>query len=245
MRRLHTRVLTAAAAAALAAGGLGACSVIGHKRFTDDAALRQRVTSIRIDNENGAVTVDASAGATGASVHRTVDYTGAKPSGTSFHVAAGVLTLSGCGRRCGVDYVVTVPAGLPVTGGTTNSDVTLTRVGAVDVHTSNGRIAVDGATGAVTVRTTNSGVDVRDAGGDVDAQTSNGGVTISTDAPRNVRARTSNSDLTVTVPPAAYRVTAGDSDGEKKLAYADDPSGRYRLDLSTTNGDLTLDRADG
>lgn len=244
MRRPQTRVLAAVTLAALTVGGLSACSAVTQKTFEDDAKVSQKVTSVHLDNGNGNAKVEASADASAISVHRKVNYRGDKPSGTSFHVDNGVLTLSGCGSHCGVDYIVKVPAGLPVTGGTSNGSLTLADVGTVDVHTSNGEIAVTDATGPVKLRTTNGDVDVKDVkGGGIDTQTSNGEVTIRTATPQNIKARTTSGSLTVTTPPARYRISANDSHGDKKVAFENDPSGKYRLDLSTTNGDLTVKSA--
>ncbi|MGW3109651.1 DUF4097 family beta strand repeat-containing protein [Streptomyces sp. NPDC001100] len=244
MRRLQTRLLAAAALAALTVGGLSACSVLDQKTFEDDAKVPQKITSIRLDSRNGGVQVDSSADISTTSVHRKVNYRGDKPSGTSFSVENGVLTLSGCGKNCGVDYVVKVPAGLAVTGGTSNGSLTLSDVGVVDVHTSNGEIAVNKATGPVKLRTSNGDVHVKDAkGGDIDTQTSNGEVTIQTATPQNIKARTTSGSLTVTIPSASYQISASDSHGDKKVAFKNDPSGKYRLDLSTTNGDLTVESA--
>jgi hypothetical protein len=241
MRRQQVRVLTGVALAAFTAGGLSACTPLGNKSFEDDTKVSQKVASIRLASGNGGMKVDASADTSTISVHRRVNYRGAKPSGTSFHVENGVLTLSGCGPKCGVDYDVTVPAGLPVAGGTSNGGITLTGVGAVDVHTSNGAIAVTGATGTVKLRTSNGAVDVKDAkGGGIDTRTSNGEVTIRTATPQNIKARTTSGNLTVTAPPAGYRISVDDSHGHKKVAFANDPSGRYHLDLSTSNGDVTV-----
>ncbi|MFJ2737456.1 MULTISPECIES: DUF4097 family beta strand repeat-containing protein [unclassified Streptomyces] len=206
--------------------------------------MPQRVTSIRLDNRNGDVKVDASAEASTVSVHRKVNYRGDKPSGTSFRVRDGVLVLSGCGRKCGVDYVVKVPAGLPVTGGTSNGGLTLIDVGAVDVHTSNGEIAVTNATGPVKLRTSNGGIDVKNVeGGGIDTQTSNGEVTIETATPQDIKARTTSGSLTVTTQPAQYQISANSSNGDKNVAFENDPSGKYRLDLSASNGDLTVKSA--
>lgn len=243
MRRLQTRLLATVALAALTVGGLSACSVLDQKTFEDDAKVPQKITSIRLDSRNGGVQVDSSADISTTSVHREVNYRGDKPSGTSFSVENGVLTLSGCGKNCGVNYVVKVPAGLAVTGGTSNGSLTLSNVGVVDVHTSNGEIAVNRATGPVKLRTSNGDVHVKDAKGGIDTQTSNGEVTIQTATPQNIKARTTSGSLTVTTPPANYQISASDSHGDKKVAFKNDPSGKYRLDLSTTNGDLTVESA--
>ncbi|WP_030779870.1 DUF4097 family beta strand repeat-containing protein [Streptomyces sp. NRRL S-920] len=244
MRRLPPRVLAAVALTALSAGGLSACSTLDQKTLEDDATVSRKVTSIRLDSGNGGVEVDASADISAVSVHRTVSYRGDKPSRTSFSVRNGVLTLSGCGEDCGVDYVVKIPAGLPVTGGASNGRLELTDVGAVDVHTTNGEIAVTGATGPVELRSRDGGVHVKDAkGGGIDTRTTNGEVTIHAATPQNIKARTTSGGLTVTAPPAKYRVSAKVTNGEKKVAFKNDPSGEYRLDLSTTNGALTVESA--
>lgn len=246
MRRSQTRILTAVALAALTVSGVSACSsALGpEKTFEDDAKVPQKVTSIRLDNKNGDVEVVASADASTISVHRKVDYRGDKPSGTSFHVEDGVLTLSDCGTDCGVDYHVKVPAGLPVTGGASNGGIALTDVGTVDVHSSNGEVAVTDARGAVKLRASSGDVDVSNTknakDGGIDTQTSSGNVTIRTATPQNIKARTTSGNLTVTAPPAMYRISAGDSHGDKRVAFKNDPSGKYSLDLSTTNGDLTV-----
>ncbi|WP_369386823.1 DUF4097 domain-containing protein [Streptomyces sp. CG1] len=232
------------ALAALTVSGLSACSALGQKTFEDDAQVPQKVTSISLDSTDGDVKVEASAGTSTISVHRKVNYRGDKPSGTSFRVDNGVLMLSGCGENCGVDYLVKVPAGLPVTGGTSNGGLTLTDVGTVDVHTSNGEITVTDATGPVRLRTSNGDVNVKDVkGGDIDTQTSNGEVTILTAVPGNIKAHTTSGSLMVTAPPARYQISASDPHGDKKVAFKNDPSGRYRLDLSTANGDLTVNSA--
>lgn len=247
MRRLQTRALAAVALAALTVGGLSACSALEQKTFEDDAQVAKKITSIRLDSGNGGVKVDASPDISTISVHRKVNYRGDKPSGTSFSVEKGVLTLSGCGKNCGVNYVVKVPAGLPVTGTTSNGSLTLSDVGMVDVHTSNGEITVHNATGPVKLRTSNGDVEVKNVkdvkDGDIDTQTSNGEASIQTATPQNIKARTTNGSLTVTAPPAKYQISANDPHGDKKVAFKNDPSGKYRLDLSTTNGDLTVETA--
>ncbi|MGW5353798.1 DUF4097 family beta strand repeat-containing protein [Streptomyces sp. NPDC004031] len=239
MARVHQRILTGAAVAALTVGGLAACDAVRSKTATDDTKVTEKITAIHLDDSNGSVKVEGSGTAGSVSVHREVHYRGDKPGATS-HVDKGVLWLSGCGHNCGADYVVTVPAGLAVAGGTSNGAITLTNVGTADVHSSNGKITVAGASGAVKVRTSNGAVNVTGTKGGVDAQSSNGAVTVTTPTPQDVRVHTSNARVTVTAAPAAYKVSAKTSNADKKVDIADDPSATYRLDLSTSNGALTL-----
>ncbi|MFF8729383.1 DUF4097 domain-containing protein [Streptomyces sp. NPDC015171] len=232
------------ALAALTVSGLSACSALDQKTFQDDAKVARKITSIRLANENGDVKVSASADAATISVHRKVDYRGDRPTGTSFRVENGVLMLSDCGDDCDVSYVVKVPAGLPVTGGTSNGNLSLTDAGTVDVRTSNGEIAVTRAAGPVKLRTSNGDVHVTDVkDGGIDTHTSNGEVTIQTAVPQNIKARTTSGNLTVKAPPARYRISAEDAHGDQSVAFKNDPSGKYLLDLATTNGDLTVKSA--
>ncbi|MFI0898902.1 DUF4097 family beta strand repeat-containing protein [Streptomyces sp. NPDC020983] len=239
MARPQQRILTGAVLAALALGGVAACDGVRSKTAKDDTTVTEKVTAVRLDDSDGFVRVEGSAGATAVSVHREVHYRGDRP-GASSHVEGGVLWLSGCGHNCGADYVVTVPAGLPVAGGTSNGAITLRGVGTADVHTSNGKITVSGAAGAVKARTSNGSVQVTGTRGGVDAESSNGSITVATPVPQDVRARTSNASITVTAAPGAYRVSAKTSNAAKKVGVADDPAGAHRLDLSTSNGSLTL-----
>jgi len=243
MYRPKQPVVSAVVLVALAVAAVSACDGVGaSKTAHDSTTVAGKVTGIRIDDDNGSVRVQASAGAAAVSVRRTVHYHGGMP-GASSHTEKGVLWLSSCGQNCSADYVVTIPAGLPVSGGTSNGSVTLSGIGTADVHTSNGKITVTGATGAVKVRTSNGAVSVEGTRGGVDAESSNGSITIRTSTPQDIRARTLNASLTVTAAPAAYRISAKTLNGARKVDLADDPGGTYRLELSTSNGPLTVREA--
>jgi DUF4097 and DUF4098 domain-containing protein YvlB len=231
------------AAAGIAAAGLSACDLVG-KTFEDDADISQKITAVRLDSGNGSVTVRGAEGATKASVHREVNYKNGNKPGATTHVENGVLVLGGCGNDCSVGYTVDVPAGLPVTGRTSNGTIRLTKVSEAKVSTSNGSINLNDVTGVVDVRTTNgriSGHGLKGKG--IDAQTSNGSIDLAAAAPQNVRAKTSNGRLAVTVPSARYRVSATTSNGSKELDVPNTPSGAYEIDLTTSNGQISLKSA--
>ncbi|MFI9076189.1 DUF4097 family beta strand repeat-containing protein [Streptomyces sioyaensis] len=75
------------------------------------------------------------------------------------------------------------------------------------------------------------------------AETSSGAIDLTPAAAQSVRAKTSNGSITVTVPKAHYRVSAETSNGDKHLGVVQDPAGRYRLDLTTSKGDITAKTA--
>lgn len=245
--RRHLRFLGAVALAGIGASALGACGFVKRSAYEDDATLTARVTSVRLDSGNGSVTVRGRNSPGKVSVHRKLEYRGDRPEKATHRVENGVLVLGGCGDGCSVGYTVDVPAGLPVTGGTSNGAVRLSQVGDVRVSTGSGAVELDGVTGTVDVRTGNGRVHGRGLkGGGVTAETSNGAVDLVTDTAQDVRAKTSNGAVTLVVPGGQgnrYRVSADTDNGRKSLGVPDDPAGEHRLDLVTTNGSITLKKA--
>ncbi|MFF0411105.1 DUF4097 domain-containing protein [Kitasatospora sp. NPDC004745] len=235
----YQRYAGALAVGGLAVGVLSACNPVG-TRFDDDATVSDRITAVRLDTSAGDVTVRGKAGATQAAVHRAITYRSDKPGATT-RVEGGVLVLGGCGRNCSVDYTVELPPGLPISGGTSSGGVKLSQVGEVTVHTSSGDIALDDVAGAVDVRTDNGDIKGTTLKGDkVHAKTDNGGITLTPGKAQDITARTSNGEIKVTVPTAAYHVSASTDLGEKHIGVQNDPNGKYRLDLGTDIGEITV-----
>ncbi|WP_043270189.1 DUF4097 family beta strand repeat-containing protein [Streptomyces sp. CT34] len=245
MRR-QVRFIGAVALAGIGAVTLGACSLVAGKNFTDDATVSQKITSVRVDNRDGAVTVHGGKGGDTVSVHRSVTYHGDRPQGPSHRVEGGTLVLGGCGDECSVSYTVDLPGTVPVSGETTNGALKLSKVGAVKVSTSSGSVDLDQVSGAVDVRTTNGEVTGKGlAGSRTAVETSNGRIDLTATTPQDIRAKTSNGAVAVTVPDSRYRVSADTDNGAKKIGVTQDPAGRYRLDLTTSNGEITAEKAAG
>ncbi|GAA1836881.1 hypothetical protein GCM10009836_14310 [Pseudonocardia ailaonensis] len=220
----------------LAIGALVAgCGVAGGSTQTDRPALDATITAVRIDNDSGALTVRTGAPA----LERTLRFRGTAPTQPTHRIEGGTLVLGTCGYNCSVDYTVTVPAGLPVSGRTASGALSLTGVGRVDVETSSGAVEIDGAD-AVRVNTSNGAITGRGLRGTVDATTSNGRIELALTTAQDVRARTSNGAITLTVPRAAYRVVVSTTNGNRDLRIPDDPAGAHTLDLTTTNGAVTV-----
>lgn len=242
MRR-QFRVLGAVLTTVLGVGGLSACSLLHGTTFDDDTTLARKITSVRLDNDDGGVTLRGRKDLEKVSVHRKVEYRGDRPEDTAHKVENGTLVLGGCGANCSVDYTVDLPAGLPVTGATSAGAIELSRVGDVDVTTDSGHINLSRITD-VAVRTDNGEVTGHGlAGGRIRARTSNGAIKLSPSTPQNVRAQTSNGSITLTVPQAHYRVSAQTDNGDTDIGIPDDPSGAYRLRLETSNGKITVTSA--
>ncbi|RCH66022.1 hypothetical protein DT019_24695 [Streptomyces sp. SDr-06] len=240
--RLRIRTLAAVTLTALAAGALGACGPLDDKTFKDDATVKERITAVRLDGHSDGFRVRGKKDPGKVSVHREVNYRGkTKPEGTTYRVENGVLVLEGCGKNCSVDYTVDVPAGIPVTGSSTEGTLSLSSVGEVKVSTKDGDVRVSGATGPVDIGTTNgsiSGNGLKGTG--VTARTSNGSISLTPDTVQDVTAQTSNGSISVTAPSAPYHVSARTSRGATKLGIPDAPTAAHQLNLTTSNGDITL-----
>lgn len=239
--RTHLRLLLGAfAAAGLGAGTLTACGLVPGETFEDETGISEKVTSVRLDDPTGGVELRSRQTVTDVTVHRRIEVDGDKPKATH-RVEDGVLVLRGCGPDCEVNYTVDLPPRVSVSGRSSSGGVTLSGVGAVDVRTSSGAVALDDVDGPVDVRTENGRINGRGLKGErVRAQTSNGAIDLSLATPQDVRARASNGAISLTVPDGRYRVSAETSNGSRRIGVRDDPSGDHTLDLSTGNGRITV-----
>ncbi|WP_067811914.1 DUF4097 family beta strand repeat-containing protein [Actinomadura kijaniata] len=198
MRRFGVVVLFA-----LGASALGACGLVPDRSFEDDPALTGRITSVRLENRSGDVTVRGADDGT-VSLHRRVAYTTSPPEGPTHRVENGVLVLGDCGVNCEVDYTVVLPKGTPVSGSTSNGEIALTAVGAVDVATGSGDVTVTTAVPQnVRVKTSNGEIALTVPRGSyqVRAQSKNGDrnlrVPHTPGAGRRIDLTTGNGDITV------------------------------------------------
>ena len=225
---------------------VGGCGLLPPQSMSDTKTLDQQVTAIRFDGRAGSVQVQGKTGQTKATVERTIKYRdGTSPKQDTYRVDGSVLVLTGdCGEDCSVDYDVTVPAGVAVSGQTTAGDIELHGVGAVDVTTTAGGVDLADVRGTVKAHTTNgeiTGSGLR--GGGVQVETTNGGIDLTMAEAADVTARTSNGGIKLAVPSGSYRVSTNNHTGRQKIGVAEDPNGKYRLDLNTDNGSIDVTQA--
>ncbi|GHF44507.1 hypothetical protein GCM10010218_27350 [Streptomyces mashuensis] len=242
--RTRNRLIAALVTTGVAVGGLSACGML-NKTLEDDATVSQKITSVRLDNGSGGVTLRGRQGDTTVNVHRSVEYSrDTAPEGKTYQVENGVLILRGCGDDCSVNYTIDLPAGLPVTGENSSGAVKLTRTGAVQVKTGSGAIDLDDVTGKVDIRAGSGAITAHGLkGGPVTAKTDSGAIDIKLSAPQDVRAQAGSGAVSLTVPDATYQVKAKTNSGGKDIAVDNDSSGKYRLDLSTGSGAISVERS--
>ena len=109
-------ILTLGGIVAAADARAGAACSPRCETFSDEATVQTDIRSIELDDPLGRVTIVGAEDASEVELSRTLRYRGERPEGETFEVDDDVLTLSGCGRRCTVEYTLEVPAGVDVSG---------------------------------------------------------------------------------------------------------------------------------
>ena len=252
------------AAAALTAAGavlaLSACDYVGERvSYAEDATIRKAIKQVRIEGDgSGDVTITTGTG-TETSIHTVVRYRGDRPDADTHRVDGDSLILdTDCGRHCSVQYRITMPAGVTVTGRLGSGDIDLTGVTRADVGSGSGDITIDDVDGSVTADTGSGEVEVREVtgavtaetgsgdihasgiAGDVDAETGSGQLDVRLAAPASVRAETGSGDVTIIVPDGAYRVTASSDSGDRRVTVPDQPGAPNTIDAHTGSGEITV-----
>lgn len=236
----HGLWLLAASGLALVAASLTSCGVEESRNYEDDGALSGAITSVRLDDRAGGVTVGGVENGSHR-LRRTIPFQGERPEGATHRIEGRVLILGGCGTRCSVEYAADVPAGLPVSGEVSGGAVRPARVGEVEVSTGSGGVELDGDTGTVPTRTTNGRIDGKGIGGDrIGARTTNGRIDLAPDTPAGIRAETADGAVTLTVPRAGHRAAADSVDGGRTVEVPHDPAGEFAPEVRTSNGDITV-----
>ena len=216
----------AAAACCLIAAAAG-CGIVGPQ--SDKSVfyqVPQRVTQLVVQDSAGDVHVSTGSGsAVGVTEHQT--YRGSPPASTHA-LSGGVLTLAyTCpSSDCGIDYTVTVPAGLAVQVDAQAGDVTLT-----------------GLDGALQVRA--DAGDVRATG--LGSSTANlvagaGDVTLGFDAaPANLSVQADAGDVRITLPgTVGYAVTATADAGDTHVTVPTSPGSSHVVKAVADAGDVSV-----
>lgn len=238
--RQQFRALVIVTMAGIAAVGLTGCGPPRDTIAEDDILVSEAITSVRLDNTSGGVTLHGRPGVGKVAIHRLIDYRGGRPIKATHHVDNGVLVLSGCGRGCWVNYTVEVPAGIAVTGRAFTGAISLFGVGDVNVTTSSGLIDLDEVAGAVDVQISDGNIYGQRLRGDhVHATTSNGSIELVPETPQDISATTDTGRITLTVPQGHYQVSVK-TNSSKDITVPDDPTGEHRIEATTNNGPITV-----
>ena len=168
-----------------------------------------------------------------------------------------------CGWNCTVDYVVTLPVPVPVSGDLGSGNLEVFGMSSVDAdvssgtmairdvggpvraHTGSGEIELARVSGALDVRTGSGDIEGTDLGGrDVQARTSSGDVELDLLDPRALDAETGSGEVALQVPEEVYQVDSSTGSGDSEIDVRQDPNSPRHLQLSTGSGDIQVETED-
>jgi hypothetical protein len=231
---------------------LTGCGLARHQ-FRDDVTYQVAVTEINVNTGSGSVKVRPGGGQS-VVVRRHIWY-GAKRPGQTSSIDGTTLKVTGCTGNCSVDYDITAPAGVKITGGSGSGDIDVMNVSTVSVKLGSGDVQVHHATGSVSAETDSGDIHVVDVQGAASTRTGSGDVTL-TDVAGDVLVDTSSGDLNGTGLRGRTIAHAGSGDLTLRMSDAQDvtaktgsgdlvvtvPSGQhFRVDASTGSGDKHVD----
>lgn len=257
-----SRPLLAATAATLtaAAAALAGCTRPGGT-FEDDAIEPVRITAIQIEGGKGNVVVQPG-DRDKVEIHRKVTFRGERPQGHTHDIEGSVLRLrTTCQKRtCDISYDVRAPRGVRIVGENQTGDLRVSGVSTVTYKLGSGDIEIRDATAAVDVRTDDGTIELVDArgpatlrgrSGDIralgvrgpalTAETSSGNLQLELAGSADVRAKTSDGNIRLVVPPDDYQVHTKARSGRVDVRIATNPEGRHKLNLETRDGDIVVD----
>jgi hypothetical protein len=234
-------------------GVIALLAVLARDLARDDSTRTfQGVTSLELDLDNAPVeiTVGGEEVVVGKSV--TTGFMGG--SSTEIQDGATLRVVHDCpsliGLGCRGSYSISVPAGLSVSGHSSNGGISVAGVeGSIDVSTSNGTVTLTDLSGPeVTARTSNGRIiGTFLSSPDVEVRTSNGQVSLTfVTAPTRVSVRTSNGSVEVGVPSGspAYAVSASTSNGQTRTDIRTDPAAAATIEVASSNGNIIVRYAD-
>ncbi|WP_211481351.1 DUF4097 family beta strand repeat-containing protein [Actinopolyspora xinjiangensis] len=180
---------------------------------------------------------------------------------TSYRIDDGALVLdTDCGWNCEVDYEVTLPRRVPVTGELGAGSLDVTGMSSTDVRVDSGGLELRDIDGAVRARTGSGSIELAGIGGPVDVETGSGGIegeairagevttrtssgriSLELSDPRAVRADSGSGGIELTVPAEEYSVRADTGSGSTEVEVPRDSDAERSLRLSTGSGSIEVE----
>ena len=179
-----------------------------------------------------------------------IDYDVVLPAGAKVTGAVGsgdidVAGMSEVGVQSGSGDVVVRDITGPVTVKTSSGNATLSGLdqsAVVDAHS--GDVRLTNVKGDITVQSRSGTVIGTGLGGKAVVDSSSGDVQLGLTAVRNAKVTAASGNIEVKVPRGdTYKVSAGTRSGDEHVNVANDPSGKFTLDLQAASGDVTVDYA--
>ncbi|MEU5690745.1 DUF4097 family beta strand repeat-containing protein [Actinosynnema sp. NPDC020468] len=243
------------------AGSLTSCVRLVQQTARDESTVTDRITTIRVQNDSGEVTIRSADGVKDTVVRRVINYpkNADKPTDPTTRVEGSTLVLDGCDNQCSVSYDVTVPsADTKVTGDSSSGDVRVEGVASVELSISSGTatlrkvsgpvhldaksgdVVASDVSGAFTALVGSGTTTLTDMKGPVTVDGRSGDISVTMATAQNVKADASSGDVNVTVPQGKYHVRTDAGSGDNRVSVADDPNGTAEIVLDTKSGNVVL-----
>lgn len=239
---------------------------VGALTWSDSGTAEARTSPLRdvervtIDSGSGSVDVRHVPGAQGEIRQTRHSWFGGRVEAQHSLSGGRLLLDTDCGWNCSVDYVVTLPTTVPVSGRIGSGSLEVTGMSSVDVEVGSGSITLREVDGPVAAHTGSGSIELAGIGGRIDvdsgsgriegsalraaevtAHTESGGVELELLSPRSVRVDTGSGGIDVTVPPGRYQVEAETGSGSEEIDVARDPDAPRSLRLSTGSGGIDVE----
>jgi hypothetical protein len=186
--------------------------------------------TLKLDNDNGNVTVQRSSSTQALTVSYTEHFGLKKPTVSGQLTPAGLQLKAKCpsgifDNYCSVNYTVLVPAGVPL-----------------QLTTGDGAVSFDGVDAAITVHSGDGkihGTNLRAA--EVNARSGDGSVSLQwATAPEHVKVSAGDGSVNLSVPSGSgpYAITKHLGDGHSDITVAEDPKASRTMVLDMGDGSL-------
>lgn len=253
LRRTGLVVVTAIglliAVASIAWATFAALTVSARQEASESASYSS-VQSLTVDTDDADVALTAASG-DATRVEQKVQWSYRRPTVSVAHNGNQLIIRSHCPFQlvwsCSVHLTVELPPSTAVDVHTGSGNIAVAGLTAgATLTTSDGNVKTTGVVGNVTMRSSNGNVTATDTGSEhVDASSSNGSVRVDlASSPTEVRATSSNGNVTVLVPDqpgVAYQVSSHTGNGSQTVSVRTDPSSPKHITARSGDGDVRVE----
>jgi DUF4097 and DUF4098 domain-containing protein YvlB len=226
-----------------------AALTVSVRQEASDSASYTGVQSITVDTDDADVTITAASG-DATRFDQQVQWSFRRPTVSVAQNGNQLIIRSHCPFQlvwsCSVRLAVQLPPSTAVEVHTGSGNIAVAGLTAgATLTTSDGSIKATGVVGNLTMRSSNGNVTATDTRSEtIDAASSDGSVRVDVaSSPTEVRATSSNGNVTVLVPDqpgVAYQVTSHTGNGSRTVAVRTDPSSPRHITARSSDGDVRV-----
>lgn len=227
-----------------------AALTVSARQEASDSASYSGIQSITVDTDDGDVAITPATGEA-TRIEQKVQWSFRRPTVNVAHNGDQLIIRSHCPFQlvwsCSVHLTVELPPSTSVDVHTGSGNIAVAGLTAgATLSTSDGNVKATGVAGNLTMRSSNGSVTATDARSEhIDASSRDGGVRVDlASSPTDVRATSSNGNVTVLVPDqpgVAYQVDSHSGNGSQTVAVRTDPSSPRHITARSSDGDVRVE----